>query len=304
MEPDRPGAILYYAMGGGLGHLTRTLAIADEMGPRSSSLRILCSSKYTPLVLATTDHAVDHVAEKHLASRESYYGFLSDYLERHRFSLIILDTFPFGIVGEWLTLARDIPTLLIARSLKWHEYADMINARKAGTGRQHPTQSLVIEPLDTDYETMLKDSGAATYLHEPILRRRARPGGNDARPELINRCAVVHSGDKYEQNSLLAYAARVLRERDIVVPIDTVFPHQKLYPVDDLVSSYRYIVSGAGYNMAAMASQSGPHHHLLYPFPRKYDDQHARKKQVESGLWKDKKADGAGKAARWIEGFL
>ncbi len=302
MEPDLPGAILYYAMGGGLGHLTRTLAIADELGPCVSSVRILCSSNLTPLVCASAGHAVDHVAEDSLSSRVSYYGFLSDYIEHHRFSMIILDTFPFGIVGEWLTLARDIPRLLIARSLKWDGYADMINVKKTGAGRQHPSRSLVIEPLDAEYETVLKDNGAVTYLHQPILRHRARHRDTGASPGLLNRCAIVHSGNEKERNELIAYAARLFRERDIVVPIDTVFPHQKLYPADALVSSYRYVVSGAGYNMAAMASQAGPRsHHFLFPFTRKYDDQHARKKHVESGLWKNIKADGAEQAARWIE---
>ncbi|HPC39344.1 MAG TPA: hypothetical protein PLM53_10815 [Spirochaetota bacterium] len=306
MDPDRTGrAILYYAMGGGLGHLTRTLAIADEMGPRSSSLRILCSSNFSPMVLASTGHAIDHVTGDTLASRESYYGFLSDYIERHQFSLIILDTFPFGIVGEWLTLAPDIPRLLVARSLKWDRYTDVVNTKETRSGRHFPSCSLVIEPLDNDYETVLRDNSSAANLHEPILRRRSHHPGSDPSTGLLNRCAVVHSGNENERNSLLDYAAGLFRERDMSVPIDTVFPDQQVYPADGLVSSYRYIVSAAGYNMAALASQAGPHcQHYLFPFTRKYDDQHARKKHVESGLWKDRKADGAVKAARWIEDFL
>ncbi len=299
---ERP--ILYYAMGGGLGHLTRTLAIADELGTLASSLRVLGSSDLMPMVLASSGHVLDRLPGDKLVSKESYYGFLSEYIDRHQFASIILDTFPFGMVGEWLTLAKDIPKMLIARSLRWDRYADVINMNKNG-GHQYPLHTLVIEPLDSDYEAELREHSAVAYLHEPILRGRSPRREGAESPGLVNRCAVVHSGNENERDLLHGYASKLLQEMKMSVPIDTIFPDQKIYPADDLLSSYAYIVSGAGYNMAAMASQAGPcRRHFLFPFTRKYDDQHTRKSNVESGLWKNTTPDGAGKAARWIRDFM
>ncbi len=306
MEPSLPGSpILYYAMGGGLGHLSRTLAIADELGPFASSIRILGSSNLAPMVLASTGYTIDYITEDKLVSKESYYGFLSAYIEQHQFASIIVDTFPFGIVGEWLTLAKDVPKLLIARSLIWDRYADIINIKKNNCIREYPTRTLAIEPLDIDYEAVLTGHSAVAYLHEPILQGRSRQRGSDESEGLVNRCAVVHSGNQNERDLLLGYAKKLFLEKNISVPIDTLFPDQKIYPANDLLSSYKYIISGAGYNMAAMASQAGPsRHHYLFPFTRKFDDQHARKKNVESGLWKNSEPDGACKAARWITGHV
>ncbi len=299
----RGGPILYYAMGGGLGHLARTLAIADELGSLASSMRILGSSDLAPLVLASSGHAIDHVAGDKLDSKESYHGFLREYIGRHRFGLIILDTFPFGIVGEWLAIAKEIPKLLIARSLRWDRYADVINMKKNG-GHRYPSRALVLEPLDADYDAALRENSAVTVLREPVLHGRFRARESAGEEGLLNRCAVVHSGNERERDSLLGYAKELFRVKKISVPIDTVFPDRHIYPADELLSAYRYIVSGAGYNMAAMASMAGPfRHHYLFPFERKFDDQHGRKKNIESGLWKDSKPDGAGKAAAWIMDF-
>lgn len=284
-----------------MGHLTRTLAIADRLGDMASSMRILSSSRLSALAMASSRHTIDYFEEDKLLSRENYYRSLSDYIDAHRFRLMILDTFPFGIVGEWLTLARDVPKLLIARSLRWDRYRDVINMNKNETWGQYPLRSLVIEPLAADYEAALKEHGEAAYLKEPILQDRIDQHENAGSTDLVNRCAVIHSGDETECDSLLDYAGKLFKEINISVPIDTIFPGQKIYPAHVLLSSYAYIVSGAGYNMAALASQAGsPRRHYLFPFPRKFDDQHARKKHVESGLWKNMTPDGAGNAARWI----
>ncbi|MBP7735132.1 MAG: hypothetical protein KA369_04090 [Spirochaetes bacterium] len=303
MDPDsrRPGRpLLYYAMGGGLGHLTRALAVAAELDRHGASLRILASSSLAPLVMASSGFPIDHIAGDKTESRQGYYGFLSDYIERHQFKLIILDAFPFGIVGEFLALSQDIPRVLIARSLRWGGYADMINL-KAGGHCRYPSRSLIIEPLDGKYEAVLKEQSDAASLDEPILDGGfCRPDGAGTRG-LQERCAVIHSGDGRERDTLIRYANDVLREEGISAPVDTVFPDRNIYPADDLLASYRYVVSGAGYNMAARASQAGPsRRHYLYPFDRKFDDQHGRKMNIESGLWKNAKPDGARKAARWI----
>ncbi len=263
-------------------------------------MRILASSSLAPLAMASSSCAIDLVAGDTAASRRSYYDFLGEYIERHRFELIVADTFPFGIVGEFLSLARDIPKLLVARSLRWGRYADTVNLKQSGLCR-FPLRSLVIEPLDGEYEAVLKDRCDTAFLDEPIID--GRPGAGES-ALLEDRCAVVHSGDDRERDTLIRYANDVLRDNGIAVPVDTLFPERNIYPADEMLATYRYVVSGAGYNMAARASQAGPsRRHYLYPFDRKFDDQHARKVNIESGLWKNAKPEGAQKAARWIMDF-
>ncbi len=255
------------------------------------------------MAMASSNCAIDLIAGDATASRRGCYDFLGDYIVRHRFELIVADTFPFGIVGEFLSLARDIPKLLVARSLRWDRYADTVNLKGIGFCG-FPSHSLVIEPLGGEYEAVLKERSDLSFLDDPILDGRFSANGGTGSGGLLDRCAVVHSGDGRERDTLISYANNVLREQGVSVPVDALFPERNIYPADEMLAAYRYIVSGAGYNMAARASRAGPsRRHYLYPFDRKFDDQHARKRNIESGLWRNAKPEGARKAARWIMDF-
>lgn len=293
-------SILYYAPGGGLGHLTRAITILDRIDAAGLSARILASSLHAPLAARASRHPVDTCPAGVIGTRRAYQAFLSGYLAEHAVEAVVLDTFPWGIVGEWKDLAPDLPRLLVARSLKWNSYAERV--RHDGRGRDFsvPGKILAIEPLEESYHGLLGRFGAITSLEEPVIDDAPAPEG-----PLIDRCLVVHAGDDAEQRDLLEYARTAMKRENRHVEIDTVFPDREIYPARELSGRYRYVVSGAGYNMAAESTRAGADRtHLLFPFNRKFDDQHRRAELIRNGMWSASRGGGALAAARWIEASL
>lgn len=287
--------ILYYAVGGGLGHITRAITILDRIGDAGLSARILASSVHAPLAARTSRHPVDCCPGGILASRRSYHAFLAGYLAEHAIDAIVLDTFPWGIVGEWKYLAADLPRLLIARSLKWDIYSGHVAPDGRGRGLPVPVKTLAIEPLEEPYRELLERRSAVADLHLPIVDAPL-PEGPPA-----ERCLVVHSGDATEQRELVDYARDVMNREGRSVEIETIFPDREIYPARAWFGRYRYVVSGAGYNMAAESSRAGAGRtHFLFPFKRKFDDQLRRIEHIRGGMWSDPRGGGADEAARWI----
>ena len=158
--------LLYYAAGGGLGHITRALAILQALPQGSFPARVLCSSRLSPLVReAVGPLPLDCPPEEILSSRRAYYRYLRDYLALYRVGILVLDCFPWGLIGEWAELGEHIPRLLIARSLKWGAYRERLDSREGPP----PRASLVLEPLEEEYHRLLKGWGDTALLADPVL---------------------------------------------------------------------------------------------------------------------------------------
>ncbi len=285
--------ILYYAMGGGLGHLTRSLAILREIPELSAYVRLLASSQWTSLTHAHAPCPVDIAAGEILSSRRKYLHFLQKYIRQHQIELLILDTFPFGIAGEWLYVGKRLPRVLIARYLKWDAYLKRINT---SNGRS-PSHSLILEPLSAAYMRFLNHRSTLTTLDTPILLASSLK--HHALCSQEKTCLIVHSGNDAERQVLIGIAKRTFGAD---VPLDCLFPEREIYPAEHLISAYTRIVSGAGYNMAAIASRAPADRiHLLHPFPRRFDNQFLRfRRWRTSDLWTQPSGNGAQQAARWI----
>ena len=291
--------ILYYAMGGGLGHLSRSLAILQGL-PQSlvAQVRLLASSRHTALIRPYSPCPVDIVAGEILTSRRAYLRYLENYLKRYQISTLVLDTFPFGIVGEWLDVALSLPRMLIARSLKWEPYQERIRHREGA----FPQYALVIERLQGEYFHKLRRESQLTPLDAPILLPTGQPGP----PERLERrdLLIVHSGDTHERETL-EQVAREQRngQNERFISPDCIFPEQGIYPAERVMSRYRTIVAAAGYNMIAIASQASPDRRfILHPFPRRFDDQFLRLERFEQRQWpwRQEGSSGREQAAAWL----
>lgn len=308
--------VLYYAMGGGLGHLTRTFAILEEVRDTVGiNFRILASSRLTHLVKGHEPYPMDKVPYEFLKSRKEYLKYIKEYLKEYDIKAIVTDTFPWGIVGEWKNLALDIPRLLIARALKWDEYKKRINFKYG----QFPQKCLVIEGQKPSYEKIISSESTMTRIYAPIVYTGSKASQNKKllRPDPQQNKSyyqtpssssdrrewlVVHTGDRLEQKTLLKFAKNKMKELGCTnSSLRSVFPMQGIFPASDLISYYSYIVSGAGYNMAAMACVAGPEQkYFLLPFFRRFDDQFTRAKLIQAGRWQHNKREGAKKAGKWL----
>lgn len=280
--------ILYYAVGGGLGHITRSLAILNRSPWLAKRARLMTSSAIAGLAVSHSPSPVDHVADETITSKRRYAEFLSDYLERHRARLLIVDTFPSGIVGEWGWVKPPIPMILVARHIKWEEYAKRVGGNGAA-----PAHTLGVEPLDEGQERALGNCGEVFRMDSPITLEQ-QGGGSTKRGVL-----VVHSGPAEELAELKKIALERANSAD---DVDVISPGCGVYPAESFIRDYSTIVSGAGYNMSALASQAPPGvTHILHPFERRFDDQFLRARRIGEGMWRGVANDGAQKAAVWLE---
>ncbi|MCP4219501.1 MAG: hypothetical protein GY765_33005 [bacterium] len=291
---------LYYAMGGGLGHLARTFAILSAAPEIACRTRILASSDLTPLAAPVSPCPIDTVPADRLNSRSGYREFLDAYISEHSFQMIILDTFPWGIAGEWADTAPELPRFLVARRLKWDNYVERVRNR---TG-PFPAEVLLIEPPESDYNDILLNHCRPSRMDAPITapvtaRETAALSPN---AQCKKRWLVLHSGPDSERRRLIRFAQKkrsALGEDSM--PIDTVFPEDHVFPAESLALSYHCVVTGGGYNSAAAALTAPPEQRrILFPFERKFDDQFARVRALEAGGWLPQKTHGAAKAAKWL----
>ncbi len=138
--------VLYYAAGGGLGHVSRALAVLSAAALPEGTARVLLTSEYAGLAAKLFPCPADTVPDDAMRSRGAYDSFLDSYLSRGGFRALVLDTFPAGIVGEWARRAAGIPRFLVARSLRWDAYAP----RTRGGRIPLPHEAFAAEPLDDE----------------------------------------------------------------------------------------------------------------------------------------------------------
>ncbi len=281
--------ILYYAMGGGLGHISRSLSILNRSPWLVARTRLMASSALAGLAVGASPCPVDHVAGETITSKRKYAAFLSGYLKRHRVRLLIVDTFPSGIVGEWGWIGLTVPMILVARHVKWKEYA----GKTGGVAGVAPAHTLAIEPLDEEQETTLENRGEVTQMDSPIMMRQ--PDSGVPKSGVL----VVHSGPAEE----LAELKKIAHERaGGAEAVEVISPGRGVYPAEPCIRGYSTVISGAGYNMSALASQAEPGvTHVLHPFERRFDDQRLRARRVGEGMWSRSSGDGAQKAVTWLE---
>ena len=169
---------------------------------------------------------------------------------------VITDTFPYGLREEWRGAPPLMPLIHVARRLLTPfaispgDFALILRA----------------EPLSPEHGLAL---GAGVSLTGPILL----PPGRLATPipfalDRDDLTLVVHSGPEEEVAALEALAEP---------PYVVISPWSEVeyYPATNLYARARRIITGAGYNSMAdlLAFRE---RHTAIPFPRRYDDQHAR----------------------------
>ncbi len=289
---------MYYALGGGLGHLTRSLAIVSRLGLLAQHIRILGSSSWIPGIAKSQPFILDSVPLACRNSLSAYLRFLKDYLKTHQIQAVVLDSFPYGLLGEWRFLGPHLPRLLIARLLRWERYRKRIGPAP----ENFPGHSLAIEPLEPIYENILQKHSRMARLKTPILFHWEP---EDFKANAIEKTgwAVVHSGNPDEQSRLLAFARARMKARNMAdAPLKLLFPDAGIFPAQGQLRACSHIVCGAGYNMTALAARPYPgQRFFLFPFERRFDDQRARSERFKSGNWLESGENGARDAADWLK---
>jgi predicted glycosyltransferase len=146
--------ILYYAMGGGLGHLARARRVLTRLGFRDRAL--ILTSKDEPHITGGISTARD--------------------VDFKSFERIIVDAFPCGVTGELKDL--DMPMDYVARLLKWDAYA-----AATGAVMPHFETTYLVEPvthaIDSDRVVQLDLSEPPEVAEEEDFWLVAHSGDDD-----------------------------------------------------------------------------------------------------------------------------
>jgi hypothetical protein len=255
--------ILYYALGGGLGHITRARKVLAALG-LAERATLLTASRYLVDPRVTGGMPVVRVPGRLGNDREGFRQWLDDVLRALRPDELIVDSFPGGILGELCTLSLP-PARHVARRLRWPSYAERL------AGLPLPRYDVVygLEPLAADHAAAL---GEVVQFSLPL----AEPG-----PPLTHKphWLVAHSGPDRELHALIAHAEHAPRivvvspRRPSNLPRHAAW--RDVYPVAPHLAHAERIVTAAGFNLMHETSPLRDRHTAV-PFARALDDQFAR----------------------------
>lgn len=261
--------ILYYAIGSGLGHLTRGRRVLEALA-LAQAATFVTASPYAEDVRVTGGipvirRAATSGARPRCASRLVRRGCARRQTPDRRY-VSLRDS---GEVG-----GLDVPMDLVARLLRWNEYR-----RVVPDGIPCFDTVWRIEELTPEHEVALQAQA-----------RRILPLDLGASPipaaEPGNYWVVVHSGPEAEVRELVEYAEELRAvavnppERVVVaspcpVPLPSGFVSRDVYPAAQLFPGAARIISAAGFNVM-LETEPWRAKHVVLPFARKFDDQYRR----------------------------
>jgi hypothetical protein len=263
--------ILYYAVGGGLGHLTRGRRVLELLGLAGDAAIVTaspyaCDARVTGgIPIIEVPPHLEHARDEHRAWMR---GLAADYL--------LVDTFPGGIQGELCDL--DIPMHLVARLLRWDEY------RRAVPGRLPSFETTwIVEELEPDHDAFVRENSRDIVS---LDLSGATASEADKRDAPAPFWLIVHSGPENEVHELIAYTSELRTlainapERILVAtrcsnPLPEGFERIDAYPAAALFPSAERIISAGGFNVM-LETEPWRDKHDVVPFARRFDDQYRR----------------------------
>ncbi|HEX7150034.1 MAG TPA: hypothetical protein VF618_01005 [Thermoanaerobaculia bacterium] len=249
--------ILYYAIGGGLGHVTRARRVLTALGLEGT---IATSSDDAARVAGP--FPVLRIPRSLEGDRNAHRAWLAS----QPCSRLIVDTFPCGLQGELADVT--VPVDYVARLLRWEEYR-----RAVPYDLPRFDTMYVVEPITHTVESQ-------HVVHLDLTADAPEPASREDAYWLI-----VHSGPANEVEELIAYTRdlqTVERDRTPVLVATATEPalppnfHRvEAFPATPLFAEATRIISAAGFNVMLETERWRTKHHVL-PFPRRFDDQFAR----------------------------
>lgn len=298
---------IFYALGGGLGHLTRAIALArgvlrwGKSEGRALDLRVLTNSPFASLVNVSAELGHGHrvVAFRPSLNREETAARTVGFLKATRCDVLVVDTFPRGLCGELAELLpelncrkvlvhRDLNPRYIqqANLLQWIDHFDQLilpgeSAPFGGCSHAIRTQPWLIRD--------------AHEFHPTDLARRRLGVEVDSVPIV----AVLGSGKIHEVDQMRQLAWQLAKDFESSVAVRLITP-RPLEPIrrDDARSNLAtvhlwpflpdmraasVVVGGGGYN-TVQETRATQTPFVGCPQPRLYDRQRRRLKPDETAL--------------------
>jgi hypothetical protein len=263
--------ILYYAVGGGLGHLTRGRRVLEALGLQERAA-FVTASPYARDERVTGGIPVIEVPPQLERAPAEHRTWLRNLIRERQPERLIADAFPAGIQGELsgLPIAMDH----VARILRLDEYRRAVTDEMPRFGT-----TWMVEELAPDHEAFVRAQSERVVA----LDLTPVPPVHVAAESFW---LVVHSGPDEEVSELVEYAAnlrdlavdppaRIVVATRCNVPLPAGFELTGEYPVTHLFPSAARIISAAGFNVMCETAGWAAKHHVV-PFARRFDDQYLR----------------------------
>ena len=273
---------MYYAVGGGMGHLTRATAFFYTFNLDYNNFIIIVSAPHAGSVLKHKNYITAPVEV--IGNGALLQQWLVQIVDKYNIENIYLDTFPAGLYGEWnnFTTLGKHQFFLISRLLNWGKYIGLMIS---------PPKFDVIykfEELDKEQQTCYQK------LSSEILSKTLQypPGPLPTEfSEFINAAKnpvwlIVHSETAEEVLTLYNYA-RDVSQAELITPTFAIVSQSvpeslqkdiityKFFPVYPCFEAVHKIFTACGFN-SMQQTYNYRNKHVFIPFERKFDNQFLR----------------------------
>lgn len=269
--------LLYYALGGGLGHLTRARAFLHTTG-LAEGAALFTSSRFADDPRVTGGLPVVKVPDGLDGNREALRTHLARTIAELGVRRLVVDAFPAGILGELAAFQAPpgVETWHVARLLRWDrlaaEYPSLLPRFE---------RTFVLEELHEEHRRALERTSGEVLALDLI-----DPPSTAPEPVEPTYALVVHSGPDEETADLVACARELLRasrSRARLVLASPARPEEPApgvtwidrFPAASLFAAAERIVTAAGFN-AVRQTEPFRAKRFLVPYPRRFDDQFER----------------------------
>jgi hypothetical protein len=265
---------VFYAQGGGLGHLTRIDKIIKTLDISVRDVIIITPSIFTHhfvgyrfVQLLWNEHHDEWIKKIELL------------ISKTKITSFYVDTFPYGLKGELKCIYSSFPKLnyiYISRVLKWESYLEAMSSPNPIAFKD----TLLLEKLyDSHLSWIEKHSEKITPLCLDYLQQK--------RLSLLDMpyVLVVHSGGKSDVLTLCNLAIKDFENKEVQIivftQVDLELSHPKIsakknqYPVAQYFENALHIYTAAGFN-SIQELQHYKQKHTALAFKKQYDDQHFR----------------------------
>jgi len=273
---------LYYAFGGGLGHISRANAIINTLGLELDDFIFISNSKHASLVFEKNKiiHIPQEFYQKPIELQKTIQSIISD----NNITELYIDSFPYGIIGELDCLkSGSICLFYIARILNWEKYSPLVGQQKL-----YFEKTFIVEDLPDEQAEFVNQNSKAVldlkliYPGKLITENAIGIINSFKKPPWL----IVHS-EPFDELIILYQHALEISELERLEPeflvisqVDEMLNYDKVrqisyFPATDFFPFAEKIFTACGFNSMHQTAPFFYKHHFI-PFARKFDNQFLR----------------------------
>lgn len=197
--------VLYYAFGGGLGHLTRASAVLYTFGYHENDFLVVTSSPFANIVFKEKNFI--YIPDDFNTKPAELCSRIESIIQEFQINVFYVDSFPLGLIGEFIHMkVKKCVIRYIARLLKWNNYVSCLS-----NFYFRFEETFIIEPLpDVQMDYIIRNSENYKYISLKYPSSENKSDVNQILSKISSPVwLIVHSGNMDEINILQNFAAEI-----------------------------------------------------------------------------------------------